>query len=76
MNQNYNYAEKYTCMLSGLFYPFRNGSKLNLQQYYEFSEQYLQTPFSYFGLSYGSVYVSTLIHATAFLKSNLTHTSY
>ncbi|XP_042624193.1 uncharacterized protein LOC109065522 [Cyprinus carpio] len=41
---------------NGLFYPFRNGRKLNLQQY-GFSELYLQTPFSYFGLTYRTVYV-------------------
>ncbi|XP_051770106.1 uncharacterized protein LOC127523440 [Ctenopharyngodon idella] len=43
---------------NGLFYPFRNGHKL--QQYYGFEfpvNLYLQTPFSYFGLTYSYVYV-------------------
>ncbi|XP_026078956.1 uncharacterized protein LOC113056403 [Carassius auratus] len=51
--------------INGLFYPFRNGNKLNLQQY-EFSELSLQTPFSYFGLTYRTVYV----HKSGFLTFN------
>ncbi|XP_059386123.1 sushi, nidogen and EGF-like domain-containing protein 1 [Carassius carassius] len=45
-----------TSEINGLFYPFRNGNKLNLQ-HYEFSELNLQTPFSYFGLTYKTVNV-------------------
>ncbi|KAK2876893.1 hypothetical protein Q8A67_020989 [Cirrhinus molitorella] len=51
---------------NGLFYPFRNGYKVNLQDYPGFSELYLQTPFSYFGLTYRYVYV----HRNGFLTFN------
>ncbi|XP_077062346.1 uncharacterized protein LOC143714793 [Siphateles boraxobius] len=46
---------------NGLFYPFRNAHKL--QQYYVFGfygfpvNLYLQTPFSYLGLTYSYIYV-------------------
>ncbi|XP_016117350.1 uncharacterized protein, partial [Sinocyclocheilus grahami] len=43
---------------NGLFYPFRNGHKLNLaREVYGLLKFPLQTPFSYFGLTYSSVYV-------------------
>ncbi|KAI2658793.1 Alpha-tectorin [Labeo rohita] len=51
---------------NGLFYPFRNGQKQNLQEYYGFSEHYLETPFSYFGFRCSSVYV----HKNGFLFFN------
>ncbi|KAK2876892.1 hypothetical protein Q8A67_020988 [Cirrhinus molitorella] len=48
---------------NGLVYPFRNGNKLNLLPNYGFSMGYLQTPFSYFGLTYKNFYV----HKNGFL---------
>ncbi|XP_026078957.1 uncharacterized protein LOC113056404 [Carassius auratus] len=42
---------------NGLFYPFRNGRKLNISPYYGFSIGFLQKTFSYFRFKYRFVYV-------------------